>query len=152
MRTIGIVMLFFFFSGSGFMIAECFSKRVRKLSQAERMLTDIIGMVYHQNLPTGEILFRLRQEYPVGESLSAVEAMKVFSSDPLFGKEEQAIFRRTGQLLGTLDRESQTVRLQLEQESLRKLLEDAVKEKEVRGKLCRSAGVLLGALAAVLAI
>jgi len=153
LRIIGVVMLFSFFTGGGFLFSEHFSARVRKLSQADRLLTDMIGMVQNQNLPTDEILFRLWQEgYLVDQISSAAEAMRSFAEDPLFRKEERVILLRAGELLGTLDRESQCARLSLERESLQKYVEDAVQEKETRGKLYRSAGVLLGILVSVLAI
>lgn len=153
LRIIGVIMTFFFFSASGFLVSQQLSARVKKLCRADRMLTGIIAMVYHQNLPTDEILFRLRQEgYSVGQSLSAAEAARVFAADSYFRKEEREILLRVGELLGTLDRESQCARLELEREGLRQLLREAEKEKETRGKLYRSAGVLLGALTAILAI
>ena len=152
MRFIGVVMIFCCCAGGGLWLSEQLSVRVRHLASAERMLTDMIGMVRNQNLPTGEILSRLGSEYPIGETADAVEALEKFAADPLFRPEERVILIRVGQLLGTSDRESQVNRLELERESLRRFLRDAEEDRNTRGKLFRTVGLLVGAMTAVLAV
>lgn len=153
MRYVGVLLIFVSCAGCGFLLSGRLAARVGKLLQADCLLTDMIGMIRDQNLPTGEILVRLREEgYPIGECLTPAEAMEHFSADSLFGQQEREILRRTGQLVGTSSRESQAARLELEQHMLRKLLTEAEKDRDSRGRLFRSMGMLMGALAAVFVI
>lgn len=151
MRLVGIMMVFLSCTGGGLYLSGLLSARVRKLTEADRMLTDIIGMIRHQNLPTAEILDRLCSEgYPV--SREDTNALEGFASDPLFRQREHQLLIRSGRLLGTCDRETQTARLEMERDLLRKILREAEQDRDVRGKLFRTMGLLLGALAAILAI
>lgn len=153
MRYAGVLLIFVSCAGCGFLLSGRLAARVGKLLQADRLLTDMIGMIRDQNLPTGEILARLREEgYPIGECDTPAEAMENFAADPLFEREEREILHRTGQLVGASSRESQTARLELEQHSLRRILTEAEKDRDSRGRLFRSMGLLMGALAAVFVI
>ncbi|MBR6789340.1 MAG: stage III sporulation protein AB [Oscillospiraceae bacterium] len=151
MRLIGILMVFFSCAGGGLYLSGLLSARVRKLTEADRMLTAVIGMICYQNLPTAEIFDRLRAEgCPDGEN--GVDPIGNFAADPLFRRQERQLLIRSGQLLGTCDRESQTVRLEMERDLLRRMLQEAEQDRDIRGKLFRTMGLLLGALAVILAI
>ena len=153
LRLMGGLLLLCCCTGIGLQLSGRLGARVRCLEKLERMLTDMIAMVRHQNLPTGEILSRLRQEgYLSGDASGAPEAMAELAENPLLQPEEKLLLLRVGQLLGASDRESQVGQLELEHSALGRMLEDARQEWETRGKLFRTMGLLLGTLAAVLAL
>ncbi|MCI8600096.1 MAG: hypothetical protein HFE45_00685 [Oscillospiraceae bacterium] len=152
MRLIGMVMLFLCCTGGGFWLSGRLAGRVRRLESAEQLLTETIGMVRNQNLPTWEILSRLKDEGYFTDVSNADAAFGGFAADPLFRPAERVVLVRSGQLLGASDRESQAARLELELSALRRMRSDAEEERAVKGKLFRSMGLLLGSLAVVLAI
>lgn len=152
MRLIGMVMLFLCCTGGGFWLSGRLAGRVRCLESAEQLLTETIGMVRNQNLPTWEILSRLKDEGYFTDVSNADAAFGGFAADPLFRPAERVVLVRSGQLLGASDRESQAARLELELSALRRMRSDAEEERAVKGKLFRSMGLLLGSLAVVLAI
>ena len=152
MRLIGMVMLFLCCTGGGFWLSGRLAGRVRCLESAEQLLTETIGMVRNQNLPTWEILSRLKDEGYFTDVSNADAAFGGFAADPLFRPAERVVLVRSGQLLGASDRESQAARLELELSALRRMRSDAEEERAVKGKLFRSMGLLLGWLAVVLAI
>ena len=152
MRLIGVVMLFLCCTGGGFWLSGRLAGRVRRLESAEQLLTETIGMVRNQNLPTWEILSRLKDEGYFTDVSNADAAFGGFAADPLFRPAERVVLVRSGQLLGASDRESQAARLELELSALRRMRSDAEEERAVKGKLFRSMGLLLGSLAVVLAI
>ena len=152
MCLIGMVMLFLCCTGGGFWLSGRLAGRVRCLESAEQLLTETIGMVRNQNLPTWEILSRLKDEGYFTDVSNADAAFGGFAADPLFRPAERVVLVRSGQLLGASDRESQAARLELELSALRRMRSDAEEERAVKGKLFRSMGLLLGSLAVVLAI
>ncbi len=152
MRLIGMVMLFLCCTGGGFWLSGRLAGRVRCLESAEQLLTETIGMVRNQNLPTWEILSRLKDEGYFTDVSNADAAFGGFAADPLVRPAERVVLVRSGQLLGASDRESQAARLELELSALRRMRSDAEEERAVKGKLFRSMGLLLGSLAVVLAI
>lgn len=152
MRLIGVIMLFLCCTSGGFWLSGRLAGRVKSLEGAEQLLTEVIGMVRNQNLPTWEILARLKEEGYFSDTSSADAAFGGFASDPLFRPAERVVLVRSGQLLGASDRESQAARLELELSALRRMRTEAEEERTVKGKLFRSMGLLLGSLAVVLAL
>ncbi len=137
-------------------------KRALLLSQLKQ-LTEELAAAIRYTAPTldelsescggifGELLKDARSD--TADIKSAWKAAALLLGELSYTEKSEAeLMQKLGQKLGTCDTEGQLSMLSLYRDKLKRLSEEAEENAQVRGKLFRSVGTLLGAGAAILII
>lgn len=168
-KSFALIMLFLVCALSGFSIARLYVRRTEELRQLRGALSFLETEITYGTTPLHEALRQIgeREAGPVGLFFSRVaERLCKKDGTSAFDCWQNVLFRmktelsllerdrhimlRLGQKLGLSDKGDQLHHLRLAQANLEIEEAQAMKEQEKYEKMCRSLGVLVGALLVIL--
>lgn len=150
---------------TGLFLSCNFSRRVTGIENAVLLLEKIQTYLRYGQVPTGELVARLSEQEAfrsfsfLGECRAKMEqgvsfptawreSIETFSGSALTAADKQ-VLGGVADILGGSDYVSQISALELTEALLKQNLAEALEEKNTRGKLYRSLGLLLGIGAAI---
>ncbi len=164
-RLIGVFLIFSACCSMGLNISFSMKRKLERLETIRKMSNEIATLIRYRSLTVREIFLTLK-ENDIYSGLvflhNADYSDKNFSVDKIWCKEvetdftlspeEKSILCELGNQLGTTDTEGQLSILEVFNKKIETMLEDQTEKYAVRGKLCRSMGILAGAMVGILII
>ena len=165
LRLTGVLLIFLAFSSIGVNISSGIKRKLERLILFRKMTDEIATLIRYRSLTVREIILLLGdndlyndigflhtgkycdKSKPAGEIW--VESVM---SDFSLSQEEKKILAQLGTQLGTTDTQGQLSVLAVFNENIGSMIEKQTEKYAVKGKLCRSMGILAGAMAGVLII
>lgn len=165
LKILGLLLIVGASGMTGLFLSYNFSKRVTAIETAILLVEKMQTYLRYGQVPTGELVARLAEQeafrsfsflkechikleqgvsFPVawGESVAAWKGSAL-------SEEDKRALSGIADILGGSDYVSQLSALELTEAMLKQNLTEALEEKNTRGKLCRSLGLLLGIGAAI---
>ena len=164
-RLLGVLLIFSACCSVGMNMSLGMKKKLERLNLFRRMTDETATLIRYRALTVREIFLLLKQNdtysdllflyntdfsdksRPVGEIWQ-----ESIDSDFTLSNEEKKLLIQFGRQLGTTDTEGQLSVISVFNESLDSMIEKQSEKYAVKGKLCRSMGILAGAMAGILII
>lgn len=140
-------------------------KKLERLNLFRRMTDETATLIRYRSLTVREIFLLLKENRTYSDLLFLHNAdfsdksrpvgeiwQKGIDSDFTLSSEEKKLLIQLGRQLGTTDTEGQLSVISVFNESLETMIEKQSEKYAVKGKLCRSMGILAGAMAGILII
>ncbi len=162
-RLLGVLFIFTASCFMGMQLSSMMKKKLERLISYRQMSDEIATLIRYRNLKIREIMIHLKESEmyseldflhnaefddksrPVGEIwLENIRLDSKLSSD------EKKLMSQLGMQLGTTDTEGQLSVLCVFNKSLNTMIEKQSEKYAVKGKLCRSMGILMGAAVGIM--
>lgn len=140
-------------------------KKLERLNLFRRMTDETATLIRYRSLTVREIFLMLKENRTYSDLLFLQNAdfsdksrpvgeiwQESIDSDFTLSSEEKKLLIQLGRQLGTTDTEGQLSVISVFNESLDTMIEKQSEKYAVKGKLCRSMGILAGAMAGILII
>lgn len=164
-RITGVLLIFFSFAFAGMNMSGAMKKKLERLKSYRLMAEETATLIRYRGLTVREIILSLKEnstysglvflnnaEY-TDRSRSAGEIWtEAVEADFTLSSEEKELLAQFGSQLGTTDTEGQLSVIAVFKETLEGMIKRQSEKYAVKGKLCRSAGILAGAMAGILII
>lgn len=164
-RLMGVLLIFSACCSIGMNMSLGMKKKLERLNLFRRMTDEISTLIRYRSLTVREIILLLKENDAYSELLFLHNAdfndksrpvgeiwQTSINSDFTLSSEEKKLLIQLGGQLGTTDTEGQLSVLSVFNESLDAMIEKQSEKYAVKGKLCRSMGILGGAMAGILII
>lgn len=140
-------------------------KKLERLNLFRRMTDETATLIRYRSLTVREIFLMLKENGAYADLLFLQNAdfsdksrpvgeiwQESIDSDFTLSSEEKKLLIQLGRQLGTTDTQGQLSVISVFNESLDTMIEKQSEKYAVKGKLCRSMGILAGAMAGILII
>lgn len=140
-------------------------KKLERLNLFRRMTDETATLIRYRSLTVREIFLMLKENRTYSDLLFLQNAdfsdksrpvgeiwQESIDSDFTLSSEEKKLLIQLGRQLGTTDTQGQLSVISVFNESLDTMIEKQSEKYAVKGKLCRSMGILAGAMAGILII
>lgn len=140
-------------------------KKLERLNLFRRMTDETATLIRYRSLTVREIFLLLKENGAYTDLLFLQNAdfsdksrpvgeiwQESIDSDFTLSSEEKKLLIQLGRQLGTTDTQGQLSVISVFNESLDTMIEKQSEKYAVKGKLCRSMGILAGAMAGILII
>lgn len=140
-------------------------KKLERLNLFRRMTDETATLIRYRSLTVREIFLMLKENRIYSDLLFLQNAdfsdksrpvgeiwQESIDSDFTLSSEEKKLLIQLGRQLGTTDTQGQLSVISVFNESLDTMIEKQSEKYAVKGKLCRSMGILAGAMAGILII
>lgn len=140
-------------------------KKLERLNLFRRMTDEIATLIRYRSLTVREIFLLLKENSAYSDLLFLQNAdfgdksrpvgeiwQESIDSDFTLSSEEKKLLIQFGRQLGTTDTQGQLSVISVFNENLDTMIEKQAEKYAVKGKLCRSMGILGGAMAGILII
>ena len=169
MKLTGIILIIITAAMAGNAMADTYTKRYGILKLTERLIDMTVSMIRCRAAPFEDIIRAAAEDKELsslGAVSGAMDRLREGYSDlrdiwresldatrPSFMKEDEYnILAEYGRSVGTTDIQGQLICLDNLRNSLAPLIKEAYTERKEKTKLCRSMGMLIGLMAAVILI
>lgn len=164
-RLIGVLLIFSACCSVGMNISLGMKKKLERLNLFRRMTDETATLIRYRSLTVREIFLLLKENSAYSELLFLHNAdfsdksrpageiwQESINSDLTLSGEEKKLLIQLGSQLGTTDTQGQLSVISVFNESLDCMIQKQSEKYAVKGKLCRSMGILGGAMAGILII
>lgn len=140
-------------------------KKLERLNLFRRMTDETATLIRYRSLTVREIFLMLKENRTYSDLLFLQNSdfsdksrpvgeiwQESIDSDFTLSSEEKKLLIQLGRQLGTTDTQGQLSVISVFNESLDTMIEKQSEKYAVKGKLCRSMGILAGAMAGILII
>lgn len=161
LKILGIVLIFTASSYTGVFLSSLLSEKRERLILIKKLITEILSDLTFKKSETALLFQKLKNDKSY-EKLHIFKSLNL-SEKPIFiafedavksemslSAEEKSLLLSIAKIIGSTDSESQINLLNFELKNLENLIEKSAVDKEEKGKLFASSGVLLGMFFAIL--
>lgn len=164
-RLLGVLLIFSACCSVGMNMSLNMKKKLERLNLFRRMTDETATLIRYRSLTVREIFLLLRENGAYTELLFLHNAdfsdksrpvgeiwQESIGSDFTLSSEEKKLLIQLGGQLGTTDTQGQLSVISVFNECLDGMIQKQSEKYAVKGKLCRSMGILGGAMAGILII